>query len=844
MFSMSFQIQHPASLLLLAVALLIWKYVAANRPRDGGGGQWRKHILRCIALVTLCLALADPIVTAFPTRRYVVLLKDVSPSAGDESRKRADRFVEQVKSIRGSNRVRVVSPPIVDESVAGTKGRFTSTDIATAMFRAAAEIPAGYRGEIVLLSDGRKLREGAVLAALGLTIPISVVPLDTIDQSEAAIVGIETRARARSIDRLPVEVLMESGGDNRARLRLLQDGQVVAQREVTLTKGRNRAAFYVSRGTESMTHLQAELVPERDTIKENNRWSALIGLDAPVRVLVVTNSFTARSAFHRAIARAGCQVQVVDAKSLTEEGLGNDFELNDFELNDFELNDFDLIVLQSIAANGFSKSQLRKLQQTVEEHGAGLVVAGGKDTFDPSEMTTPLDFLLPVTAEQLPPEPKTVALVLVVDKSSSMLEERRLDLAKQAARQSVSLLSAEDKVGVIAFGNDTPWVHELARYGDGSLVKSRVDAIRASGRTNMYPALRRARIALRQTVADKKHIIVLTDGVASPGDFDGFARRLADSGITLSAVSISPGAERQILIDMARVAGGRHYHCDNPRQVPEILVQETQNAVSQRETVSAELVQPLPWLSLQGAPALADFIYTRPKPGSHVVVTAGNDGPPLLAWWPFGQGKVVALPTDLASGKAGAWNSWAGADEFWVRITALAARQRRTHRESMRLVPLNDGRDVGVSVDVSEQGQWSTGARVDVRVGANGDGDSQRSARLEQAAPGRYQGVLESIDSREVVTMRLDAAERTAQRSVGVVRNYPEELRVGPINLEKLQDLVRITGGTFDIRPEQVFQSGRTDGPRRYHVWAYFVVVGLLVFVAEIMLRRGREWGR
>ena len=52
------------------------------------------------------------------------------------------------------------------------------------------------------------------------------------------------------------------------------------------------------------------------------------------------------------------------------------------------------------------------------------------------------------------------------------------------------------------------------------------------------------------------------------------------SGITLSTVLISKGAEQELLKEMATIAGGRHDHCDDPADVPRILVQETKVAAA------------------------------------------------------------------------------------------------------------------------------------------------------------------------------------------------------------------------------------------------------------------------
>jgi hypothetical protein len=48
---------------------------------------------------------------------------------------------------------------------------------------------------------------------------------------------------------------------------------------------------------------------------------------------------------------------------------------------------------------------------------------------------------------------------------------------------------------------------------------------------------------LRDTVAKLKHVIMLTDGVSSPGDFAGLAQQMASSKITVEGEMAAPEAE-------------------------------------------------------------------------------------------------------------------------------------------------------------------------------------------------------------------------------------------------------------------------------------------------------------
>jgi Ca-activated chloride channel homolog len=172
--------------------------------------------------------------------------------------------------------------------------------------------------------------------------------------------------------------------------------------------------------------------------------------------------------------------------------------------------------------------------------------------------------------------------MLVIDRSGSMTVENRMELARRAARQSVELLEPLDQAGVMAFRMDRCGWPKCSRSVNGrrQQLLQAIDSLQPGGQTNMYGAVERAFLALNQTVADRRYMILLTDGIPSSGDYIEIAERMAQRGITLSTVSLGQEAEQDLLIEMARIAGGRHDHCDDPNDVPGVMVRETRAAAA------------------------------------------------------------------------------------------------------------------------------------------------------------------------------------------------------------------------------------------------------------------------
>ena len=189
-------------------------------------------------------------------------------------------------------------------------------------------------------------------------------------------------------------------------------------------------------------------------------------------------------------------------------------------------------------------------------------------------------------------------------------------------------------------------------------------------------------------------MILLTDGVPSPGDFGELARRIAEAGLTVSTVASGKGAEQDILQDISKLAHGRHYPCENPNDISRILVQETQQAA--RETGPGDLppiaFRALPGLDMRGAPPLKSYAATSPKPKTELLLmVAGSD--PLLSWWRYGAGVALAITSD-----ARAWQDWPGYGAFWKRLVRQCRRPPRPREATLELT--RAGTQVTATLDV------------------------------------------------------------------------------------------------------------------------------------------------
>jgi Mg-chelatase subunit ChlD len=829
-----FEFEYPARLYWLAVLPVMLYFAYRSSASASSGRRVASCACRSLIVTLLIVALAGLVSRSLTDQRLVIFAVDASQSVDGDGRKAAEQSIEAALDHQAHHHVAFL--PFADRpgklqhtpDIKADGRDVTRSDPGAAVQLAAASIPADFVPLVVLLSDGNETQGDLAKAALGAGVPVCVVPLKSFAGPEVCLADLAVPDRVVPGTELPVEVLIRSNCDGPANLELYRGSELVQQAELTLRSGDNRQGVRIPAGIDPTIILTAKVSASRDTFRENNQRRAAVVAERQLRVLLVDAEPQAVSGFRARLAGAGMTVAVRSPDQLPAD-VG-------------ALDAADLVILSDVAPASLPAAKLDSLQRYVHDLGGGLILLGGDKAFGEAAFRdTVLERMSPVTAVEATEAKKTVlAMVLVIDRSKSMDEDRRIDLAKVAAKESVRILEPYDKAGVMAFSDDAQWIAELAPVSNKTELLGRIDALQTYGQTQMYEAVERAVLALEQTVADRRHIILLTDGIPAPGDFREIAQRMADEGITLSTVSISKGAEQAMLQEMARIAGGRHNHCDDPADVPKILVQETRVAASDEglQPFRPFALRSLPGLDVASAPPLLGFARTNPRSDAEPLLFAVA-GHPLLSWRRYGAGVTVAFTSDIKDRWARQWQSWPGFGPFWKRLIDHAARRPKEPNLEVSLQRVRDA--VTITADlVDDKGGFVNGVRLTANVTA--PGASPTLLMLEQTAPGRYQAPFVA-DAPGEYTVRV-ATESTAggnwQQDRVMYVDYPDELRLEPTNDKLLRNVAAASGGIYNPDPTAVFApDGRTaERVRSFASW--LLLAAVLLFVGDVALRRLR----
>ncbi len=196
---------------------------------------------------------------------------------------------------------------------------------------------------------------------------------------------------------------------------------------------------------------------------------------------------------------------------------------------------------------------------------------------------------------------QAVNFSLVLDRSGSMAGEK-LRHMKEAAKQIVDRLGADDLLSVIIFDDTEPadLIVPSASVQDREMIKRKIEAIQERGGTHMSTGMELGLQELRrgQGVDRVSSMLLLTDG--QTWEDEQKCRELADqcqvAGITIYVLGLGVGAESnwdpRLLEDVAQRSGGEWVVVDAPEKVSAVF-ENTLKAMQGTAVTNAHLTMRL-----------------------------------------------------------------------------------------------------------------------------------------------------------------------------------------------------------------------------------------------------------
>jgi Mg-chelatase subunit ChlD len=851
-------LERPAWLLLLLLVPALLLAVRYGRRALRRRRWWLVLSLRALLVALVALILAEPTLRRPVDDLAVVFVVDGSASVGAEGQGRALSFVrEALTHQRPGDRSAVVvfgAEAMVEAQLQAelqvdafeSRPNPQHSDLAAGLRLGTALLPGDRTRRLVLLTDGEQTRgdaAGQTVLAAGDDLELSVVSLGGTDRPEVLIEDLIAPTAVDEGAAYEVRVVARAEQDATGTLRLYRNDRYLGEMPVTLPAGRAQVLSFRQQAEGAglfRYRAQLEVDPSLDGQPENNVGVATVQVRGQPAILLVERD--AGQSRHLAAVLRG-EGFVVDETNPA----GMPATLPD-------LRRYDAVFLSDVAAYTMGRSTQEALEAYVRDLGSGLVMIGGDESFGVGGWyDTPVERALPVRMdlEDKARFPK-LGMVLALDKSCSMGggAGSKLGMAKEAGIRTAELLSDRDSLGFVTFDGASTWVSPLAPLaGRRERVLSDIASIRTGGGTDIYPAVDVAVKALRDSDNALKHIVLLSDGMTAPGDFQtliGDAHR--NDAITLTAIAIGSDADQLTMKQMATWGGGQFYYVTDINAIPAIFTREallaTRSFLIEDPFVPAMGMPSDLTRGMGGVPmpTLGGYVATEPKPRSVVAMVAkrpGTEGKtdPVLAHWRYGLGRSVAFTSDAKARWARQWVGTEGYTRLWTQIGRWVAGAGESNGLAA-VAEIREG-ELTITVDALDPaGGFRNFLRGEARV--VGPDNRVHELELAQVGPGRYEARMPvDRDGSWLAGIQLaDADEVVGQLVAEAVQPYSPEYRRRQAGAGLVAELGRLGGGGAVTDPEAVF--ARPEAPRRVPrpLWPPLMALAAVVLLLDVAARR------
>lgn len=719
-----------------------------------------------------------------------------------------------------------------------------ATNIEQSLSLAAAMLPEDTRGRIVLISDGAETAGNLKPVVDDLKrrgISVDVLPISYSYDKEVWIERLELPQRVQLNERYDASVVISALTPGKGRLKLTENGQLIADSPIEYKQGKNRYDLPMELKTPGYLEYQATIEPEKgeDNLVQNNRADGYLYIEGKGKVLLVTDpSGTDEEwkALRDSLRRAEREVEVTPALNVPRDALS--------------LLPYDCIILCNVERFSLDESQMQAMHDAVFNEGTGLMMVGGNRSFGPGGYhKTVIEDALPVSMDVTNKKVLPKGALAIILHTCEFPEGNTW--AKRITKEAIKVLSARDEIGVIDYEGREQWVIKLGDVGEYEQMATKINAAEPGDMPAFAPTMELGLKALIDSDAASKHMIIISDGdpVPPPGDL---LKKFATEQITISTVSIFPhgGQEVAIMRSIADLTGGRYYFPDDPNKLPTIFFKEARtlkrnllfkgDVVVQQGFVSPVMrgIDAIPHLdgyvltSLKETGLPEEILFTQPE-------GEGDINDPILAVWRYGLGTTAAYTADFSSFLGKNWVNWEKFDAFVKQLMIRISRVRQPGH--LRMWAYSTGAEGVVMAEDFHPDEMF----LDVAAQVSGPNDRRETISLKQVAPRRYQATFPQWGAgRYQVTLLGKAGQREDRTTGGFIVSYSPEYLKFTSNWNILRQIQEETGGTLltdtgkgKENAEQIFNRRETKTTSQ-PVFDWFLIALCFLVPLDVGIRR------
>lgn len=177
---------------------------------------------------------------------------------------------------------------------------------------------------------------------------------------------------------------------------------------------------------------------------------------------------------------------------------------------------------------------------------------------------------------------------VVLDRSGSMGDQRKIEYAKSAIHKLIDQLHSEDIFSLVIYDDVVEVLSHAAKVGRGrNELKRLVSDIYPRNSTNlgggMIESLRQVERNIGREYVNR--VILLSDGLANqgitdPNELNRIARNHRNKSISVTTMGVGLDYNENLMVGLAESGGGNYYFIESPSQLASIMSREVNAASS------------------------------------------------------------------------------------------------------------------------------------------------------------------------------------------------------------------------------------------------------------------------
>lgn len=258
-----------------------------------------------------------------------------------------------------------------------------------------------------------------------------------------------------------------------------------------------------------------------------------------------------------------------------------------------------------------------------------------------------------------------VNLCLVIDRSGSMAEARKMEYVKQGLKLLFEALHEGDILSIVIFDNEVEVLRPAQAVSDARSLSDLVEGIQPRSGTNLHAGLMRGyeEVLKNMHLAGKApKVILLSDGQANEGVTDteqivAASRTYNEKGIALSTIGLGLAYNDRLMSQLAAAGKGTYHFLNSAEGIERTFLSELNSLLEKVGRDPVLRVTLSPGVTVK---RIYGYEFSTPSPGTYEF---------KLLHLPLGLTQIVPMEIELA----------AGAEK--VADARLTYRDERTQRE-------------------------------------------------------------------------------------------------------------------------------------------------------------------